>query len=116
MIQENHGRAVLAALSLVCALGVAPAAMAQHLTMPNSPSAQNEWKGATTGLGSSHRFGAMADALSHCGSLDPVVWSDGYHLTYYMSGAKEYGKAKSNYGFYACKSEADSAGFQAAVN
>jgi hypothetical protein len=44
----------------------------------------------------------------------PVVWSDGYHLTYALSGSPGYGKGQADYGFYACRSEADGAGFQAA--
>lgn len=93
-----------------CGLAFAAAAQAHVMTAPNSPSARNEWKGATTGLGSSHRFPTMAAARRNCIS-DTIVWSDGYHLTYYLAGSKYYGNTK--YGFYACKAEADSAGFQA---
>jgi hypothetical protein len=110
---KNSGLATLSAASLVCTLGLAQLAMANALTAPGSPSSQNEGKGATTGLGSSHRFSSAAAAGSHCGSGDPVVWSDGYHLTYDLQGSPGYGKAKAGYGFYACKSEADSAGFKA---
>ncbi len=108
MQPKNHG---LAALSLICALGAAPAAMADGLTAPGSPSAQNEGQGATTGLGTGHRFASTAAAASHCGNSDPVVWSDGAHLTYALPGAPGYGKGQDDYGFYACKSEADGAGF-----
>jgi hypothetical protein len=116
MMLNRRGRVVLSALGLICALGTAPGAMAQELTAPNSPSAQNELKGATTGLGSSHRFSDAAAAAQHCGNSDPVVWSDGAHLTYDLPGAPGYGKRTGAYGFYACKSEADDAGFQPAPN
>ncbi len=98
------------ALSLAGALAAAPVCLAQALTAPNSPSAMNQDKGATTGLGTSHRFASRTAALSHCGGSDPVVWSDGSSLSYAMPGSGDYGKSKQ-YGFYACKSEADSAGF-----
>jgi hypothetical protein len=114
MKPKNRGLAVISAVGLLCMLGSAQVAMADALTVPGSPSAQNEGKGTTTGLGSSHRFSSAAEAASHCGNSDPVVWSDGYHLTYDLPGSQAYGKAKANYGFYACKSEADSAGFQVA--
>lgn len=116
MTSKNRRPAVLSTLSLICMLGSAPAVMAQVPTAPNSPSAQNEWKGATSGLGSSHRFPSVAVAANHCGNIDPVVWSDGYNLTYYMPGSQHYGQDKSKHGFYACKSEADDAGFHAAEN
>lgn len=116
MILRSGNWAVLTVLALACTLGLMPVAMAHTLTAPNSPSATSEWKGATTGLGSSHRFSSAAEASSHCGADDPVVWSDGYHLTYDLPGSQNYGKTMSGYGFYACKSEADSAGFQQAGN
>jgi len=100
------------ALSLAGALSAAPASFAQSLTAPNSPSAINEAKGATIGLGTSHRFANRAAALAHCGASDPIVWSDGSSLRYVMPGSSTYGKSAAKYGFYACKSEADSAGFQ----
>lgn len=103
-------------MSLIFLTALAPAAMAQSLTAPNSPSAQSEDSGATNGLGSSHRFANPAVAKSHCGSDDPVVWSDGYHLTYSQPGTENYGKRTGNYGFYACQSEADSAGFHPVAN
>jgi hypothetical protein len=103
---------VLAVLSLACTLGAAPLAMAHALTAPGSPSSQNEGQGATTGLGSSHRFPSVAAATNHCGAGDPVVWSDGSHLSYLPQGAPGYGQGSSGYGFYACKSEADGAGFR----
>jgi hypothetical protein len=106
---KNHA---LAIVSLVCALGVAPVAMAHALTQPGTPSATNEGQGATTGLGTGHRFASAGAAASHCGNSDPVVWSDGSHLTYALPGSSAYGKASEGYGFYACKSEADGAGFK----
>ena len=56
MIFKSHGRAPLSVVSLICTFGMVSAATAHSLTAPNSPSAQNEWKGGSTGLGSSHRF------------------------------------------------------------
>jgi hypothetical protein len=113
MKPTNRGLIVLSVVGLVCMLGSAQTARASALTAPGSPSAQNEGQGATTGLGSSHRFATTAEAASHCGNSDPVVWSDGSDLTYDLPGSQGYGKAKADYGFYACKSEADSAGFKA---
>ena len=69
---------------------------------------------AKSGLGSSHRFPNVASAFDHCGEADPIVWSDGYHLKYYLSGSKYCGSAVSKYGF--CKAEADGAGFQQVGN
>jgi len=109
MLRRTAVFAVLAAV----ALGAAPSAFAHELTAPNSPSARNEASGATSGLGSSHRFGDIASAQAHCGNSDPVVWSDGNSLGYVLPGSKQYGKATKNYGFYACRSEADDAGFHA---
>jgi hypothetical protein len=72
-------------------------------------STQSEAAGATTGLGTSHRFKSEADAAAHC-PTDTVVWSSGGELKYSLPGAASYGKGG---GFYACKMEADDAGFQA---
>jgi len=99
----RQGRILLACA--VMAGVTAGAALAQ-----NSPSALNEQEGATTGLGSSHRFATAAAASAHCPG-DTVVWSAGKKLTYVMPDAPKYGKGS---GFYACKMEADSAGFQPA--
>lgn len=84
------------------AVGAMPA-MAQ-----SSPSAMSEVQGATTGLGSSHRFATADAASAHCPG-DTIVWAAGKKLTYYMPGTPKYGASKS--GFYACKMEADDAGF-----
>jgi hypothetical protein len=89
----------------VLAAATAGAALAQ-----TSPSAVNEQEGATTGLGSSHRFATVAAASAHCPN-DTVVWSAGKKLTYVMPGAARYGHGS---GFYACKMEADTAGFHPA--
>jgi hypothetical protein len=104
-------KTIVLALSLAGVLVAAPACFAQPVTAPNSPSASNETKGATTGLGTSHRFASRMAAQGHCGNTDPIVWSDGSSLTYAMPGSSGYGKSTGKYGFYACKSEADSAGF-----
>ena len=97
--------AMLPALSLICALGAAPAAMAQ------SSSAMSEAAGATTGLGSHHRFPSSAAASDHCPG-DTIVWHAGPGMTYSLPGTPAYGKSG---GFYACKAEADTAGFHAST-
>lgn len=103
---------VLPALVLICALGAASAAGAQTSPQPqaSTPSAQSEVEGASTGLGSSHRFGKVSDATAHCPD-DVIVWSSGPNLIYQLPGSNDYGKGS---GFYACKTEADGAGFHAA--
>jgi len=105
-------RPIWPALVLICTLGAASAAVAQTSAAPqaSTPSAQNEVEGATTGLGSSHRFGTVADATSHCPDTI-IVWSPGPNLIYQLPGSNDYGKGS---GFYACKDEADAAGFHAA--
>jgi hypothetical protein len=103
-------------MALTLVIGVTSGSYGQALTAPNSPSARNEVLGATTGLGSSHRFASAAAAQAYCGNNDTVVWSDGYDLTYDLPGGKNYGKSATHSGFYACKSEADGAGFHAAGN
>jgi hypothetical protein len=90
------------ALSLLCAFGIAIAAYAQ------TSSTMSEINGATTGLGTSHRFKTPDAAAAHCPD-DIVVWSSGPGTTYLLPSAPTYGKST---GFYACKMEADSAGFQ----
>ncbi len=92
----------LRAAVLLAAVSFATAALA------DTPSQVSEINGATTGLGSSHRFHSTDAALQHCPG-DTIVWSAGGAKTYYMSGDAEYGKGS---GFYACKAEADDAGFQ----
>ena len=88
------------ALYLLCALGAAPA-------LAQMSSSASEAAGATTGLGTSHRFASEAAAIGHCPG-DTVVWSAG-GTSYMTSGTAGYGSGK---GFYACKAEADGAGFQ----
>ena len=114
MTSSIKRRGVLPALVLICALGAASAAVAQTGPKPkaSTPSAQSEVQGATTGLGSSHRFGAVSEATAHCPD-DVIVWSSGPKLIYQLPGSKTYGKG---HGFYACKAEADGAGFHAANN
>ncbi|HQT38335.1 MAG TPA: hypothetical protein PK231_02840 [Acidocella sp.] len=100
--------AILSAFGLICGLIAAQPALAQT---GMTPSKQNELLGATTGLGSSHRFPTIADARNQCDE-DTIVWGSGITLTYMLPGAPGYGKTQP--GFYACKSEADSAGFSPA--
>jgi hypothetical protein len=73
-----------------------------------NPSATSEQQGATTGLGSSHRFRTVADAEDHCPG-DTIVWLTGSKLVYLLPGDAKYGQGR---GAYACQMEADSAGFQ----
>jgi hypothetical protein len=82
--------------------------MAQSAQAPSGASAMSETAGATTGLGSSHRFASPAAASAHCPG-DTVVWAPSHGLHYFTPDAPGYGKQGS--GFYACKMEADSAGF-----
>ena len=95
---------VLPALTLIGGLGTASVAMAQ------SASTANEDAGATTGLGTHHRFPSVAAAKDHCPD-DTIVWSNGKGLTYRSVSSDASGTA--SHGFYACKMEADSAGFHA---
>jgi hypothetical protein len=97
------------ALSLAVALAAAAPAFAATQDESLSPSAQNERQGDTTGLGASHRFAQAADAAQHCPG-DTIVWLAGSKLVYELPGAAKYGKGP---GAYACKAEADDAGFTA---
>ncbi len=97
-------------LGLAAALLAATAATASSTTENVSPSAQNEQMGATTGLGESHRFPTAAAATDHCPG-DTIVWLHGPNLTYYLPDTAKYGKGA---GSYACKAEADDAGFTSA--
>lgn len=76
----------------------------------SNPSQMSEVQGATNGLGSSHRFATQDAATDHCPG-DTIVWASRTALTYRMPGAAGYGNGG---GFYACKMEADDAGFQPA--
>jgi hypothetical protein len=100
-----HSRlwAILPALTLIGGLGTASVAMAQ-----STPSTASEDAGATTGLGSHHRFPTVAAAQEHCPG-DTIVWSNGVSLTYHIVTSGGSGSGKK--GFYACKMEADTAGF-----
>jgi hypothetical protein len=97
-------RGLTLALLAPAALGMPTTAFAQ----PSNPSAMNEQQGATTGLGSSHRFHTAAAAADHCPG-DTIVWLAGSKLVYFLPGASRYGKGS---GAYACRMEADSAGFR----
>ncbi len=92
----------------VIAFTMAYAVTAPAASHAQSASQQSEVAGATTGLGTSHRFKTPEDATAHCPG-DIVVWSAGPAQTYALPGADSYGKGG---GFYACKMEADDAGFQ----
>jgi hypothetical protein len=93
---------------LVAAMPFIPImASAQTSAQSMSPSAQSERQGATTGLGSSHRFRSAAAAADHCPG-DTIVWLTGPKLIYLLPGAAKYGKGS---GAYACQMEADGAGF-----
>jgi len=97
-------------LGLAAALLIATAAIAAPATEQLTPSAQNEHMGATTGLGESHRFPTAAAATNHCPG-DTIVWLHGSNLSYYLPDTAKYGKGV---GSYACKAEADDAGFKSA--
>ncbi len=90
-----------------------PAGSSNMMTAPGSSSAMSEAQGATTGLGTSHRFATVAAATAHCPS-DTIVWSSRSSKSYHLAASKYYGKTK--HGFYACKAEADDAGFHALSN
>jgi hypothetical protein len=98
----RNGRILLACTVLAGSMGCAGAALAQ-----TSASTLSEDQGATTGLGSSHRFATAQAASAHCPN-DTVVWSAGKKLSYVLPDSAKYGHGG---GFYACKMEADSAGF-----
>jgi hypothetical protein len=96
---------VLAALTLIGGLGTTTVAVAQ------SASSTSEGQGATTGLGTHHRFATVAAAKAHCPD-DTIVWSDGSSTTYRTASSASSGALHQ--GFYACKMEADSSGFHQA--
>jgi hypothetical protein len=110
-MMNSNFRIGLLGIALFGALGAYGAALAQSppLATPaaTSQSAISATQGATTGLGDSHRFATPAAATAHC-SNDTIVWSSGPALTYALPNAPDYGKGS---GFYACKGEADDAGF-----
>jgi hypothetical protein len=108
MMYSNF-RLGLTGIAMFAALGAYGAALAQSPSIAATPSAISATQGATSGLGDSHRFATPAAATAHCSS-DTIVWSSGPDLTYSLPDAPNYGKG---HGFYACKSEADDAGFHA---
>jgi hypothetical protein len=89
----------------ICAVTAGAPAFAQTA---NGASAMSETSGATTGLGSSHRFASPDAASAHCPG-DVVVWAPDHGLHYFTPDMPGY--AKNGSGFYACKMEADNAGF-----
>ncbi len=93
---------VFSAAVLAFLAGAAPCSLAQSATQ------ESEVAGATTGLGTSHRFATQEAASAHC-ATDTIVWSSGSDKKYSLPGDASYGKGG---GFYACKMEADDAGFQ----
>ena len=101
MMNFNRLLGVLPALTLVAGLGTASVAIAQ------SSSTMSMSMGATTGLGTHHRFTTVAAAKDHCPD-DTIVWSSGKGMTYHN---KTPSSTMAHGGFYACKMEADSAGF-----
>ncbi|WP_419757656.1 hypothetical protein [Acidisoma sp.] len=104
MTTLNRFWGVLPALTIIGGLTTASVAMAQ------SASSASESMGATTGLGTHHRFPTVAAAQAHCPG-DTIVWSNGKGLTYHMVSGSS---GMASHGFYACKMEADSAGFHPA--
>jgi len=101
IFRYGHGPAMFG-LALLGSIGAGGIALAQ------TPTGMSETQGATTGLGTSHRFHSTAAAQAHC-SNDTIVWSASPKLIYNLPSAPGYGKGK---GFYACKAEADDAGFK----
>lgn len=101
MIKTMRFGHLMSAATLAGGLVLSGAAFAQ------SASQESLVNGATTGLGAHHRFSTVAAAQDHCPG-DTIVWSDGMHKTYKVVQS---GSAKTGHGFYACKMEADTAGF-----
>jgi hypothetical protein len=100
-------RRILFGLALIGAAGAFQTAFAQ-----STPTAINEAQGAMSGLGTSHRFATHPAAAAHCPG-DTVVWSASPDLLYDLPASPDFGKGG---GFYACKAEADDAGFHAESN
>ena len=100
-------------LSLISTLGLAlllPAGFGMQTTalaQPLSPSAMNERQERQPGL--ARRTGSAPPPMrpSHCPG-DTIVWLSGAKLVYLLPGAVRYGKGT---GAYACRMEADGAGF-----
>ncbi|GAB0113840.1 hypothetical protein [Acidisoma sp. C75] len=81
--------------------------MAGGAAFAQTASQQSLDQGATTGLGAHHRFTSVAAAQAHCPG-DTIVWSNGVNLTYHVVQSPTQAKGR---GFFACKMEADTAGF-----
>lgn len=96
---------------ILCAPALAQNAPMAKQPLASTPSQMSEVNGAESGLGSSHRFKSQEAAQNHCPG-DTIVWGSGVTKTYYLPGAVPYGHTPR--GFYACKMEADSAGFSPA--
>ncbi|MCB8880283.1 hypothetical protein ACELLULO517_08570 [Acidisoma cellulosilytica] len=92
---------LLSALTIFGGLAISTGAFAQ------SASQSSLVNGATTGLGAHHRFSTIAAAQDHCQG-DTIVWSNGMSKTYKIVQS---GAGSASHGFFACKMEADSAGF-----
>jgi hypothetical protein len=103
----SNFRLGLTGIAMFGVLSAYSAALAQSPPIATTPNAISATQGATSGLGDSHRFATPAAATAHC-SNDTIVWSSGPNLTYTLPNAPNYGKGQ---GFYACKGEADDAGF-----
>jgi hypothetical protein len=104
MAMIRRWTALLPAAMLMGGMTLAGAAFAQ------TPSQESLDQGATTGLGAHHRFTTIAAAQAHCPG-DTIVWSNGVNLTYHVVQSGDQPKGR---GFFACKMEADSAGFHQA--
>ena len=92
---------LLSALAIFGGIAISTSAFAQ------SASQESLVAGATTGLGAHHRFATIAAAQDHCQG-DTIVWSNGMSKTYKIVQS---GAGSASHGFFACKMEADSAGF-----
>lgn len=106
---------LLPAVTLACALGAAPVAMAQSQGGTMAPMSMSHATMSHTGtLPSGDRFKTESAALAHCPG-GTVVWSTfSKSHAYHMSSSKYYGKTK--HGGYVCEADAQSFGYHAAKN
>jgi hypothetical protein len=104
---------LLAALSLACALGFAPLAMAQMAPSGTmAPMGAPAVKPATGKLPKTDEFSTTTAAAAHC-PKDTVVWSAlTKSKSFHVAGSRYFGKTK--HGAYVCKGEALSYGFHQA--